>query len=372
MFPGLEKGLLHFAVGASFLNLAGGAYADTYTYIGEANPETAVFMSSPANWADGMAPDSLEHDFVIEALPEWKLPKIGINIHGNIASLTFKEGVQALSIFGTEAQKHLQFAASGRETPLRNDSANGQVFNIELRQFWISGGNRRIWDANAGDFTFNWTTRLVGDSAGAGEKIWELAGSRNMTFGQGIKVVTFPEGNAQVRVEKTGTGSLELCGDSSSLEGAFDIMAGTVLVANKVGFATGTGPLTAHAGTKLMGTGIIGGVTEIQGSLAPGNSGMGKIFFRKGLTLAGTLEMKVSPSGDCDQIIISGGSLTFGGELHVTAPTSGFQRGQRFRIFEWEGEAREGAFRRVQLPPLPAGLRWQDSLTQSGEIIVGQ
>ncbi len=71
---------------------------------------------------------------------------------------------------------------------------------------------------------------------------------------------------------KSGSGTLVIPTDnSSSLSGAVTLNGGTLKVSNTSGLATGSGNITANAGSTLAGTGIVGTVT-LGGTIAAGSS----------------------------------------------------------------------------------------------------
>ena len=82
--------------------------------------------------------------------------------------------------------------------------------------------------------------------------------------GQGIVI----QGNTKVDVY-AGTTSLTA---ASTYTAGTRVYAGTLLVNNASGSATGTGAVQVDAGARLGGSGIVSGATTVDGILSPGNS----------------------------------------------------------------------------------------------------
>lgn len=96
---------------------------------------------------------------------------------------------------------------------------------------------------------------------------------------------------------------------------ASTVNGGTMLVNG-----THDAAITVNSGATLGGTGTIGGITMINGTLSPGNS-PGVLAFTNDLTLAGTTLMEISGpvrGTDYDGIDFSGTTLTYGGALELS------------------------------------------------------
>jgi fibronectin-binding autotransporter adhesin len=97
------------------------------------------------------------------------------------------------------------------------------------------------------------------------------------------------------KIIKSGTGTLELVGDSTTT-GGLDVNAGTVLVKNNTG--AGSGTITVGngvtTGTVLLTTGISlnNAITVNGGALGRDSSGDGDVTFNGAITLAGDLEVQ--------------------------------------------------------------------------------
>ncbi len=120
---------------------------------------------------------------------------------------------------------------------------------------------------------------------------------------------------------KTGTGTLELTG-ANDYAGGTIVSAGKLLVNNTTGSGTGSGSLTIDAGASLGGSGTIGSVTSIAGTLSPGNS-PGILTFSNAVTLetgsATIIEINGATTRGTDydgvnfngSLTVNGGTLTF-------------------------------------------------------------
>ena len=120
---------------------------------------------------------------------------------------------------------------------------------------------------------------------------------------------------------KTGTGTLELTGNNDYAGGTI-VSAGKLLVNNTTGSGTGSGSLTIDAGASLGGSGTIGSVTSIAGTLSPGNS-PGILTFSNAVTLetgsATVIEINGATTRGTDydgvnfngSLTVNGGTLTF-------------------------------------------------------------
>jgi autotransporter-associated beta strand protein len=134
------------------------------------------------------------------------------------------------------------------------------------------------------------------------------------------------DGSAALAIVKEGLGELELTGGGNSYSGGTTINAGTLIVNNVEGSATGSGNVLVGANGTLAGSGIIGGSVTVQGKLSPGNS-PGLLSIEGDLTLASgsvtTMQIAVfDPDTAFDQIWV-GGTLNYGGTLNIVLENSG-------------------------------------------------
>jgi autotransporter-associated beta strand protein len=169
---------------------------------------------------------------------------------------------------------------------------------------------------------------------------------------------------------KTGAGTLTL-GGLDTYAGATTVSMGRLLVNGSLAAASA---VTVADGGTLGGTGTINGPVTIQsgGTLSPGNT-IGTLAFGSSLTLAAgsTNLFKISKAPLTNDVARVFGALTNGGALIVTnVGVTAFAAGDSFKLFN--AATYRGAFSRVMLPPLPAGLGWNtNALNASGTLSVG-
>ncbi len=137
---------------------------------------------------------------------------------------------------------------------------------------------------------------------------------------------------------KSGSGTLVFSGDSSLRTNSTTVNAGTLLLNNASGSATGSGPVIANFGGKLGGTGSIGGPLTINagGILAPGDSGIGTLTVYNSLTLVGNAVFKVNRSGTPanDSVVVTGALANSGaGTITISNLGTGLVKGDRFVLF---------------------------------------
>jgi hypothetical protein len=128
--------------------------------------------------------------------------------------------------------------------------------------------------------------------------------------------------------------------------------------------------LTLRSNGFLVGNGSITGAVSVLngGMVAPGAS-IGKIFLSNSPALGGTLLMEISKSGAIitnDQIQVSA-PLTYAGTLIISNIGPGtLSAGDQFQLFS--ASSYSGSFSSTTLPPLNAGLRWNNNLLVNGSI----
>lgn len=143
-------------------------------------------------------------------------------------------------------------------------------------------------------------------------------------------------------ITKTGAGTLDLTYGGNNYRGGTRVSAGTLLVSNLSGSATGSGAVTVEAGGTLGGSGIISGPVVLAGGrLNPGNSpGLltaGSLDLNSGTT---TMEMisDTTRGTTYDAInITTGGAVDFGGALEFSfLNNADFANGTSFSLFSFD------------------------------------
>ena len=162
-------------------------------------------------------------------------------------------------------------------------------------------------------------------NAGTGDTLYVIGGNNaSASFSGNISSNTAVAGS-QIIVNKIGTGTLTL-GGNSTYTGGTTVSAGTLLVTNRTGSATGTGDLEILLGATLAGNGIIGSATTVDdfATFAPGNPA-GTLTFTSDLTLNDNSALQFALGTSSDSVAV-GGDVFLTGKLSVTN-AAGFAAG---------------------------------------------
>jgi autotransporter-associated beta strand protein len=153
-------------------------------------------------------------------------------------------------------------------------------------------------------------------------------------------------------------GTLALAGNASiSNSATITISSSATLDASRLS----SGIFSLANGQTLNGNGTVNGWVAVApgGVVAPGASGIGMLTFNNDLLLAGTVVMKLSKDGgsSCQSdLMVVGGTLTYGGTLNVSNLGGAFAAGDRFQLFT--ADTYQGSFTATNLPSAGAGLVW--------------
>jgi autotransporter-associated beta strand protein len=162
-----------------------------------------------------------------------------------------------------------------------------------------------------------------------------------------------------------GGGTLALAGAGSiNNSPTIDVQSGAVFDVSAVsgGYALG-------ASQNLRGIGSVVGNVTANGSVTPGETGIGTLTFSSSLVLAGTTTMEINRDTAPNTDLLAANSLTYGGSLVVNNIGSNPQAGDIFDLFDWT--TRSGSFSSITLPALDPGLSWDTSnLSVNGTISV--
>ena len=231
-----------------------------------------------------------------------------------------------------------------------------------------------------GDITFNGMTNgmaSVAKGAGSGisGSIDLSAGERTFTVGNGTSDVDLsldvPLSNGGLI--KSGDGTLRLTAPNT-YSGDTTVSAGRLLVNNITGSGTGSGSVSVNAGV-LGGSGTIAGPVMVNnaGTLSPGTS-IGTLTLNSAPVFNGTNFMEINRNGGsplADKIVLTSGTLDYGGTLVVSNAGAALVGGEVFALFS--APAYSGAFADAVLPNVGAGLNWfTDSLLVNGTIKVNR
>jgi autotransporter-associated beta strand protein len=137
---------------------------------------------------------------------------------------------------------------------------------------------------------------------------------------------------------KQGPGTLRL-GAAGTYSGGTEIRAGTLLVTNSTGSATGTGPLTLRSGSTLLGTGSIGSATTIQSGaiLQAGTASTRGTLTFTGDTLLQTgsrTDFRLGANGSNDLVVFNTLTLESGAILRILLGYSPVA-GDTFNLIDW-------------------------------------
>lgn len=166
---------------------------------------------------------------------------------------------------------------------------------------------------------------------------------------------------------KQGTGSMVLEG-MNLFTGPLTVSAGSLFV-NGVG-ASATGAVNVASGATLGGTGTLGGITIVAGTLAPGQNGIGRLVFSRAITMTGgsTNRFEIDKASMTNDSI-SASSILFGGALSVVNLGGALEAGDNYELFG--AASRSGSFSTMTLPTLEPGLDWNTTrLVSEGRIWV--
>lgn len=155
-------------------------------------------------------------------------------------------------------------------------------------------------------------------------------------------------------ITKVGPGTLTLTG-SNSYSGPTVISQGTLVVNGNNASATNT--VTVEPEGVLSGTGIIGGPTTVNGTLAPG-APIGTLTFNNLLSLAqnSVTLMQISKTPKTNDQIRATAGVVYDGVLVITNLGGALAAGDVFKLFD--APSYTGGFKTILLPPLPHELAW--------------
>jgi fibronectin-binding autotransporter adhesin len=184
-------------------------------------------------------------------------------------------------------------------------------------------------------------------------------------------------GSAYADLMKTGAGKLELT-NANTFGGNTFVQQGTLLANNSSGSATGTGTVIVSGGV-LGGTGtILGPVTLLSGSIAPGASA-GTLTISNNLVLnpASTLAFELTGSdhgstvgGGVNDLIDGITNLTLDGTLNVSALDSFASAiaGNKWRLLNYSGTLTNNSLDLGSMPTLGANFAFALDTSTPGQV----
>ncbi len=231
-------------------------------------------------------------------------------------------------------------------------------------------------DSDGGDFRVNNTYGYANASVWLGDRVYayhmsgaavaigEMGGSTGAVMSGTAWIIgakntsaTFAGRITGNSVVKLGTGAWTLSG-SNTYAGSTTVSNGALVVN---GALTASPVTVAPAGT-LAGNGTISNVATINGTLAPGNGGVGTLNFDNNLVVnsGATLNYELGASNDLTAVT---GNLTLGGTLNV-ANAGGFGAGS-YTLFTYGGTL---TYNGLTVGAAPGGFQYTVSTNIPGQI----
>lgn len=226
-------------------------------------------------------------------------------------------------------------------------------------------------------------TAVIANGTGAGS-----AGFVDLNGG--VRAISISDGTADVDVSinvpisnggliKGGPGTLRVTA-ASAYAGGTEV-SGRLLVSNTSGSGTGSGEVTVGGGFfggpgTIGGTGTIAGAVMIynSGTISPGESAIGTLTLNSAPTFGGTNFMEINRNSGtplADKIILTSGTLNYGGTLTVSNVGLALVGGDSFTLYS--APAYTGSFTSSNLPALNPGLNWYlGDLTVNGSLKVNR
>jgi autotransporter-associated beta strand protein len=216
-----------------------------------------------------------------------------------------------------------------------------------------------------GTLDLNTYSETINGLSGAGTVDTVAGGTPTLTVGGNDQTSTFSgvikNTAGTVALTKLGSGTLTLNG-ANLYSGTTTISAGT-LALGASGFIPSSATINVLASATLdvsavsftlggsqtlKGNGSIVGATTLNGALTPGAS-IGTLTFDTAPTLGGSIvaEINSAASPNADKVVVSSGTLTYGGTLTVTNIGGAPASGTTFDLFDG---SLAGSFSTINLP----------------------
>lgn len=231
----------------------------------------------------------------------------------------------------------------------------------------------------SGTLDLNTFSETINGLSGAGTVDSVAGGSPTLTVGGNDQSGTFSgiikNTAGTLALTKTGTGTFTLSG-TNTYAGSTTVSAGSlalsgsgsisnspnITVSSAAGFdvsgRTG-GSYTLAGGQTLKGNGGVKGTVVVSSgaTVAPGTS-IGTLYLTNAPVLNGTTLMEINRTNTptADLLVLTSGTLNYGGTLTVTNIGSALQGGDTFTLFS--APATNGVFAATNLPALSAGQNW--------------
>ncbi len=205
----------------------------------------------------------------------------------------------------------------------------------------------------------------------AGTNVYSASLSMNAasSFGVTAGSLTLSAGiSGAYPLTKVGPGPLILSATETYTAGTY-VNAGTLILNGSL--PVGNFVNVAY-GTTLGGSGTFNCPVSVQygGTFQPGAGGstVGKCLVNGPLNLGGNTVMFLNKATPTNSQVAGISTVIYGGTLSVTNLGGTFLAGDKFTLFS--ATSRQGVFTTLNLPTLPAGLGWSNSLAIDGSIQV--
>ena len=241
----------------------------------------------------------------------------------------------------------------GAGTLILNNASNnytgGTVVQEGILQAGVSGGlsNHSQYTINGGQLDLNGYALSMGLLTGLGGAVDVTATSLTLEQnGDSIYAGSFL-GDTTATIEKTGSGQINLTGNSSSYQGTMNINQGTLVIDGQMG-----GHLNIGKSGTLKGVESVNDLS-VYGKIAPGNS-IGTLTVNGNyIQHPGSFyELEFNPSGNTDLISVLGMATINGGTVRLLPDQPPYAPGTRYTILEAQGGV-SGTYSELTNPLLP-------------------
>jgi len=188
--------------------------------------------------------------------------------------------------------------------------------------------------------TFSPTVTSLAGAAGTITDNAAGTGTSSLTINQASSTAfngTIQDGTTRsLALVKSGVGMLTL-GSANTYSSSTSVNAGTLLVANSTGSATGTSLITVAASGALGGTGTVNGPVGVTGSITPGIGGVGTLTVLSNVTLNSGASFAVDILNATSDQLVVGGNVTLAANVALNATATTPVHGAVFSIIQKSG-----------------------------------
>jgi autotransporter-associated beta strand protein len=302
------------------------------------------------------------------------------------AGILAKQGAGILSLGGVSTYSGDTFINNGTVQLTNGDNRlpTGTVINLgqsasaNLGTFDLNGNNQEIAGIiSVSGNNANIAAKNIIINSATNAATLTISGSNTYAYGDGSANNSgIIAGNINLVINGSG---IQTLGDTNTYTGNTTVNAGTLALSGtgsiadtpEITVAAGAtvdvsartdGTLTLASGQTLDGFGTVNGIVAATGGsiVAPGSpSTTGMLTVSSNVTLNGTTVMKLDKSGETNDVLSVGGTLTYGGILNVTNLSGTLAAGDTFSLFN--AVSNSASFSITNLPPLDAGLAWTNN-----------